>query len=397
VPDLSALKQTAQRVIEDASSDLRALSLDVHANPELNFEEQHAHDALTAFLEKRGFEVRRGAWEMPTAFQAVAGSGSPTIAVLCEYDALPEIGHACGHNLIAASGIAAGLALKESLGEGNGTVLVLGSPAEEGGGGKVYMVERGAFEGVDAAMMLHPAPRATAWPNIIAIQAMEVEFFGKNAHASAAPWEGTNALDALVVSYNAISMLRQQMPTDARVHGVIRNGGAKPNIIPDYTMAEFYVRAQTLPRLKDLQERVMACFEAGGKATGCRVEHRWIGRQYSDMVTNDVLANTYVENVRLLGRELPPRPQGPTAFSGSTDMGNVSYAVPSIHPMFNIDTGAGNHTPEFTSAAATHEAHQQMLFAAKALALTALDAYLEPGVLEQARKEFAERVSARQE
>jgi amidohydrolase len=340
-----------------------------------------------SFLEARGFDVRRGQWEMPTAFRAVAGSGSPTIAVLCEYDALPEIGHACGHNLIAASGIAAGLALKEALGEGIGTVLVLGSPAEEGGGGKVYMVERGAFEGVDAAMMLHPAPRSSAWPNIIAIQAMEVEFFGKNAHASAAPWEGTNALDALVVSYNAISMLRQQMPQDARVHGVIRKGGAKPNIIPDYTMAEV-----TVPRLEDLQERVVACFEAGAKATGCRVEHRWIGRQYSDMITNEALADAYTENVRLLGQELPPRPQGPVAFSGSTDMGNVSYVVPSIHPMFGIETEAGNHTPEFTAAAATPEAHEQMLFAAKALALTALDAYLEPQVLDKAHRQFAERV-----
>jgi len=219
--DLELLKTMACQVIDEASLELRNLSLGIHGKPELNFEEHHAHRLLTDFLSSKGFAVTRHAYEMPTAFQAVAGSGSPTIAVLCEYDALPGIGHACGHNLIAASGVAVGLALKAVLGDGNGTVVVLGSPAEEGGGGKIYLIERGAFKNVDAAMMLHPTPGDSAYPNVIAIQQLEIEFHGRNAHAAAFPWEGVNALDALVLSYNGISAMRQHLRPDVRVHGVI--------------------------------------------------------------------------------------------------------------------------------------------------------------------------------
>ena len=200
--DAGAMKQRVLETIDGVSEDLRALSLDIHAHPELNYEEMHAHQVLTDYLEQQGFEVERGAFGMATAFVARAGSGAPTIAVLSEYDALPGIGHACGHNLIAISGIASGLALKEALGEGNGTILVLGSPAEEGGGGKIEMIEAGAFEGIDAALMLHPAPGDGAWVNMNAIQPLSVEFFGRNAHAAATPWQGLNALDALVHAYN---------------------------------------------------------------------------------------------------------------------------------------------------------------------------------------------------
>jgi amidohydrolase len=387
--DLAEMKARARAVIQAHAKDLEALSLDIHAHPELNFREYHAHGLLAGFLERNGFTVARGAYEMPTAFCAVAGSGSPTVAVLCEYDALPEIGHACGHNLIAASGVAAGLALKETLGDGNGTVVVLGSPAEEGGGGKVFMIERGAFDGIDAAMMLHPSPNDGAWPTVNAIQTLEVEFFGRNAHAAARPHEGINALDAMIAAYNAVSMLRQQMTPDARVHGVITKGGVKPNIIPDHTAAEFYVRAADDAKLEDLKRRVLACFEGAATATGCRLEARWTGRPYSNLTTNAPLAECYVENARLLGKTLPPRGAGASG-GPSTDMGNVSHVVPSIHPMFAIPTEAGNHTPGFTAAAATPEAHEAMRTAATALAMTALDVFMRPEVLEAARKDFAE-------
>jgi amidohydrolase len=388
--DLEEAKSRVGQVIDDASKELRKLSLSIHGRPELNFEEHHAHATLTDYLEKKGFDVERGAFEMATAFQAVAGSGSPTIAVLCEYDALPGIGHACGHNLIAAAGVATGLALKETLAPGEGTVVVLGSPAEEGGGGKILLIERGAFEGVDAAMMAHPTPRDSAYMNVLAVDHINVEYRGTNAHAAAAPWEGVNALDALVLAYTSISAMRQQMlPTD-RVHGVITDGGVKPNIIPDYTAAEYYIRSRTRAELTTLRARVMGCFEGAATATGCTlsVTTKPDQRPYSDMVANDVLAVKYTENLGTFGVRLPSKQAVLGGPGGSTDMGDVSYVLPSIHPMFGIPTEAGNHTPGFTAAAATQEAHEAAMRAAKAMAMTALDAYFDAGVLEAAKAEF---------
>ncbi|MGE5595263.1 MAG: M20 family metallopeptidase [Hyphomicrobiales bacterium] len=348
---------------------------------------------MTGHLERHGFAVERSAYGMPTAFRATAGSGGPRIAVLCEYDALPEIGHACGHNLIAISGLAVGLALKETLPAGRGTVVVLGSPAEEGGGGKVLLLERGAFEGIDAAMMLHPAARDGAWANLIAREELHVEYFGRNAHAGASPWEGVNALDAMVMAYSAISAMRQQFrPTD-RVHGVITRGGAKPNIIPDHTEAEFYIRARYSRELDDLRRKVMGCFEGAATATGCRFEYSVPTPTYAEVVTNDVLAEAYCRNMQTFEVVLPSKQQQAGGIAGaSTDMGNVSYAVPSIHPSFAIPTEAANHTPPFTAAAATPEAHRATLRAATALAMTALDACLADGVLAEATREFRARM-----
>jgi amidohydrolase len=389
--DLATRKARAAQSIEAARHDLRSLSLALHARPELNFHEVHAHGLLTTFLEQRGFAVTRGAYGLPTAFQAVAGTGRPRVAILCEYDALPEIGHACGHNLIAAAGVAVGLALKEAVGAGDGTIVVLGSPAEEGGGGKIYLAERHAFDGVDAAMMLHPFPFSTVRPYVIAIHTLEVEFFGKAAHAAAMPHEGVNALDAMVLAYNGIAMLRQQLRADEMVHGIITNGGAKPNIIPDHTAGEFYVRARDDASLNALKDRVLACFEGAARATGCRLVSRWVGPQYSNLTTNAALADAYVENARAVGVEVAPGgDEGASAVPFSTDMGNISHLVPSIHPTFAIETRGGNHTPEFAEAAATEAAHIAMLDAAKALAMTALDVYYRPEVLDAARRDFRE-------
>jgi amidohydrolase len=325
---------------------------------------------------------------MDTAFVARSGSGGPTLAVFCEYDALPGIGHACGHNLIAASGVATGMALKAALGEGNGTVLVLGSPAEEGGGGKVKMIDAGALDGVQAAMMLHPSPRDMAWANVIAIEQYRVFYQGRNAHASAMPWEGVNALDAVVTAYQSISLMRQQLrPTD-RVHGVITEGGLKPNIIPDRTSAEYYIRARNARELEELRAKILPCFEAAATATACTVTIEPQGLPYTDLVNNDALCEAYAENMATLELQLPTKTQSLGGAGASTDMGNVSYVVPSIHPMFGIPTEAANHTPGFTAAAATPEAHRAMLRASTALALTALDCYLKPGLLETAKEEF---------
>lgn len=382
-------KKRAEAAIESADADLREISLNIHAHPELNFEEHHAHRLLTDYLETQGFEVTRSAFGMPTAFSAVAGSGSPRVAILCEYDALPEIGHACGHNLIAISGVAAALGVKAALQPGWGTVVVLGSPAEEGGGGKILLIERGAFDGVDAAMMLHPSPSSSAWGNLIALQQLQVDYYGRNAHAGSNPWTGVNALDAMVLAYSSISAMRQQIrPTD-RVHGVITQGGVKPNIIPDHTSAEFYIRSATVGQLDELRRKVTGCFEGAGTATGCRLELRAVGEPYSEVITNDVLAEAYCENMERIEVRLPTRADSNGLRGASTDMGNVSHLVPSIHPMFAIPTEAANHTPGFTVAAATREAHVATLKAAAGLAMTALDVLTNHDVLEAARREFA--------
>ncbi|HJP40177.1 MAG TPA: M20 family metallopeptidase [Dehalococcoidia bacterium] len=384
-----AKRALALKTIDRVSAELRELSLSIHETPELNFEEHHAHSRLTDFLESKGFRVERGAYEMSTAFEAVTGSGGPTLAVLSEYDALPGIGHACGHNLIAISGVAVGLALKEALGDSAGTVVILGSPAEEGGGGKICMIDRGAFESVDAAMMLHPAPHDSVWFQANAIQTIEVEYHGQNAHAGSAPWEGINALDAMISAFNNVSMMRQQLrPTD-RVHGVITDGGLKPNIIPHHTAAEFYIRSVNVKQLEELQEKVRACFTGAAEGTRCRLDFRLTGTPYSDVVVNDVMGKRYALHFRELGGTVPSKSSaGPSGFS--TDMGNVSYTVPSIHPMFAIPVsdGVGNHTPGFTACAATEKAHEASLRASKSLALTALDLFDDPALLAAAKDEF---------
>ncbi len=376
--------------IDEASGALRGLSLEIHSHPELNFEEHHAHKVLTDYLDGEGFEVVRGAYTMPTAFKAVAGNGGPTIAVISEYDALPVIGHACGHNLIAIAGIGAGVGLRAGLEGVPGTVVILGSPAEEGGAGKQILIEQGAFNGVDAALMAHPAPADSATPKVQALQALKVEYFGKNAHAAAMPWNGVNALDALVAGYNAVSMLRQQIKPTDRVHGIFTDAGLKPNIIPDYTAADYYVRSATMAELADLKAKVQAALESGALATGCRAEVTWVGRAYTDLVSNDPLASRYCAHMEELGLPVGKIPW----FGASTDMGNVSYVVPTIHPMFGIpcDPLNANHTAPFTEAAATEEAHERTIRVAKAMARAAYDAISQPALLQQLKQDFAANV-----
>jgi amidohydrolase len=391
---LEEARATALAAIDSAATDLRGLSLDIHEHPELAYEETHAHAAVADFLEQRRFSVERSAYGVDTAFRAVAGSGGPTIAVLCEYDALPGIGHACGHNLIATAGVATGLALEAALGEGNGTVVVLGTPAEERGGGKIDLIDAGAFADVDAAMMLHPSGgigagkvRTRGRPN--AIQSVFVTYQGRNAHAAGRPWDGLNALDALIHAFNGISLLRQQMRPTARVHGIITDGGKAPNIIPDETGAHFYVREISMPRLDELRPRVQACFEAAAMATGTELEARWQGHVYSDMLSSSPLAESYEEHAATLGMDVDPEPR---LGGGSTDMGNVTYVVPGIHPSFGIEADAANHTAGFTDAAATESAHAETLRAAKALALTALDLYSDEAKIAAAKAELADRL-----
>ncbi|XP_065913319.1 xaa-Arg dipeptidase-like [Dysidea avara] len=388
---MAELKARAIAEIEKYTDECKKISEEIWNNPELDFNEHKAHTLLTNFLEGKGFHVERSYLGIQTAFRATFGDEStgPNVCVICEYDALPEIGHACGHNLIAEAGIAAALGIKATLevyGAPKGLLTIMGTPAEEGGGGKIKLIEKGAFEKIDVAMMVHPSPANIVKSKTLSVMRLEVIFHGKAAHAAAFPWEGVNALDAAVMTYNSISMLRQQMKPTWRVHGIITNGGTKPNIIPELTKMEYYLRALTKGEVKELYDKVMACYEAAAKATGCTFEVTETTPFYEDVNANPTLSNLYESNAGNLGivfaKTDVPR--------GSTDMGNVSYVVPSIHPMYKIGDGTQtNHTREFTAITNTPEAHQNTLTAAKAISMTVVDVLTNPAVLEQIKKEFA--------
>ena len=386
------LKKLASDTVDSRSQDLFHLSNEIHKNPELAYDEHNAHDLLTNFLEKEGFTVERSYTGIETAFRATFGAGRPNVCVICEYDALPGIGHACGHNLIAEAGIAAGLGLKAALESGGapkGRVTVMGTPAEEGGGGKVYLIRNGAFDDVDLAMMVHPFPTSVARPAFVGRAQLEVTYTGKAAHAAAFPWEGVNALDAAVMAYTSISALRQQMKPTWRVHGVITNGGAKPNIIPEKSSMLYYIRAPTQPELKILVERITSCFKSAAVATGCQAEIKEPvrGPAYLDVNSNFTLSELYLKNITELG-VLDIKAAADVA--ASTDMGNVSYIVPSIHPGYAIGSGEVNHTREFTAVANTPEAHSATLTAAKAMAHTCIDVLTTEGLLEKIKNNLFE-------
>jgi amidohydrolase len=382
-----ALKARAAARVDAEREALLALSGRIHAHPELCFEEHRAAGWLTEYLESRGLKVERGAYALPTAFVARAGNGRPRIAVLCEYDALPGIGHACGHNIIAAAGAGAGVALAEVIAATGGSVVVLGTPAEEGGGGKVLMARAGAFAEVDAAMMIHPASLELIGMNVLSITAVEAEYRGRAAHAAAAPFAGINALDGLVTAYQAIAQLRQHIRPSERVHGIITDGGQKPNIVPERAAGLFYIRAANDKRLAKLRQRVEGCFHAGAQASGASVHLRQVGEDYSDMWTNAPLAAAYEANLAGLGRHVVEAPS--ELISGSTDMGNVSKLVPSIHPMVGIAPAhVALHTAEFATYAASPTGDRGVVDGAKALALTAIDLLCSAELLSAARAAF---------
>src|SRR3954468_1407830 len=268
--DGDALKQQVCDEVDRRADLLLDASHRIHAHPELGFEEHHAHDLLTSVLGDAGLDTERGAFDVPTAFRASAGGGDgPLVAVLCEYDALPDLGHACGHNVIASAGLGAALAAATVVDAAGGRLAVSGPPAEEGGGGKILMARRGAFEGVDAALMVHPADADLLAMSTIAIQQLVVQYEGKSAHAAAFPWEGRNALDAAVLGYVNVAALRQHMEPTERIHGIFTKAGDRPNIVPREAAAHWYVRSPTMASLEVLKGRVLTCLEAGATAAGC--------------------------------------------------------------------------------------------------------------------------------
>ncbi len=372
---VSEAKERARAVLERERSQLVELSHDIHDHPETAFEEHHAVERLAESLGAHGIEVREGICELPTAFSARAGSGPLRVAICAEYDALPGVGHACGHNIIAASALGATLALAEVADEVGISVELLGTPAEEGGGGKVLMLERGAFDDAHLAMMVHPWPNDRLAAQCLAVSHFDVHFEGKEAHASAAPYEGINAADAMIVAEVALGLLRQQFRPGDQAHGVILDGGKAANIIPAQVTGRFMCRARTIEGLEALEPRVRHCFEAGAFAAGAKVRFEELSPPYTHMESDPDLLAAYRANAEALGRSFAADDAGEPLPTASTDMANVSLRVPTIHPMIGIDAkGAVNHQHEFAAACVTPSADNALFDGALALAWTAIDA-----------------------
>jgi amidohydrolase len=364
----------ARERFESMRDVLVALSHRIHATPEVAFEEERAAAWCAETLDGAGFRVERGVHGLPTAFVARAGSGPLHVAFCAEYDCLPGIGHACGHNVIAAASVGAGIAAARVADDVGLTVSVVGTPAEERGGGKVLLLERGAFAGVHAALMVHPAPVDAVEPPTLAWSTFDVHYTGKSAHASAFPELGINAADALTVAQAAIGLLRQHMRRTDRVHGIVTDGGDAPNIVPAHAAATYIVRAQTLGELDDIRGRVVRCFEAGALATGSRLEIRPSGPDYADVRHDAAIAAIYRRNAEALGRSFPDLGVLLERAAASTDMGNVSQALPSIHPTIGIDSlPAVNHQPEFAAHCVRDAADRAVHDGGLALAWTAID------------------------
>jgi amidohydrolase len=373
---LESLKERARATVARDADELVALSHRIHDTPELGFEEVRASGWCAELLAGGGLAVETGICDLATALSATAGSGPLTVAICAEYDALPGIGHACGHNVIASAAVGAGRALAGLADDLGITVRVLGTPAEEGGGGKIFMLERGGFDGVNAAMMVHPAPGELDRMPCLAVEHFDVVYRGKEAHASAFPERGVNAADAMTVAQVAIGLLRQQAEEHDQVHGIVTLGGMAPNIIPALVTSKYYVRARSLEQLERWSPRVRRCFEAGAVATGASLEIVPQGPTYSEFETDEPMAALYKANAEALGRTFPP-PRG-RPMSGSTDMANVSLAIPAIHPMLGLDClPAVNHQPEFTAAAASPAADKAVVDGATAMAWTVIDLALD--------------------
>jgi amidohydrolase len=370
------VKSAAKERFQSARDGLIALSHRIHAHPELCFEEEKSSSWLCDSLADSGFKVEKGICDLPTAFRARAGSGPLHIAICAEYDSLPGIGHACGHNIIAASAVGAALAAAKVADEVGLTISVIGTPAEEVGNasGKILLLERGGFAGIHASMMVHPAPFDMVQAKIIAASMFEVHCTGKESHASAFPELGVNAADALTIAQTALGLLRQHIRSTDRIHGIVTNGGAAPNVVPAHTSAKYIIRSETLDQLADLRPKVYRCFEAGALATGAKLSITGGDKPYAEMRHNAPMAEFYRRNSEALGRSYPNMGEWETRPTGSTDMGNVSLAMPSIHPMIGINSlPAVNHQPEFTAHCITPDADKALEDGALAMAWTCID------------------------
>jgi len=371
---MSAARQAAAAAIARASDSLVALSHRIHASPETAWQEERAARWLAETLEDWGYQVIRGACDLPTAFIATVGDGPLHVGICAEYDALPGLGHACGHNIIASAAIGAALALAPLAGDLGLTVSLLGTPAEEGGGGKILMLDRGAFDGLHAAMMVHPGPADMGRAEAFAVEHSLVRYRGKAAHAAAYPELGVNAADAFTIAQVAIGLLRQQLPASVRVHGIVTSGGEAPNAIPDHTQGRWYIRAASLAELDLLEPKVRRCFEAGALATGCELQIEPESPRYSEFRNDDEMLALFVDNARGLGRPFSGTGSAGQMNRASTDMANVSLRLPAIHPYLGIDSlPAVNHQREFAAHCVSEAADRAVIDGATAMALTVID------------------------
>ncbi|MGE5630868.1 MAG: M20 family metallopeptidase [Caulobacteraceae bacterium] len=382
------MKEKIKNEIAKSMGELEHISEYIYMNPEEGYKEYKASAILSQSLEKHGFSVEKGIYGIETAFRGVYNSGKEGAKVffLCEYDALPGIGHGCGHNLIATMGLGAGIGLKSVIDEIGGTVVVLGTPAEETSGAKVEMVRRGEFKGAAAAMMVHPNPVTEESGSSLALEALRFEYTGKAAHAAAAPEEGINALDAVIMLYNGINALRQHVTSDVRIHGIITHGGTAPNIVPEFAAANFYVRAGKKEKRDEVVKKVIACAKAAALMTGAKLEISNFEESYNDLRTNKMLSDLFNTNLGDLG-EKEIRKAGISI--GSIDMGNVSNVVPAIHPWL----GLGNdklvlHTREFAECTLTEQGKKAIYKGACAMAMTAFDVIASEEVQKKIRQEF---------
>ncbi|MCB0082350.1 MAG: M20 family metallopeptidase [Caldilineaceae bacterium] len=390
-PSTAVLKERVCDYIDEIAPQLLQISHTIHANPEISFAEFESMKLLADTAEAFGYAVQRGVAGLETAFMAVsARTQGPTIAFIAEYDALPGLGHACGHNIIGTAATGAALAMQAIRSEVPGTVKLIGTPAEEGGGGKVIMAEYGVFDDLDAAMMIHPGTKAMTTRTTLASNKVKFEFFGKSAHAAAIPELGINALDACIQTYNNINALRQHLRPDVRIHGIITHGGDAVNVVPAYAAALFSVRAADSDYSFEVLEKVIRCAEAGALAAGATMKYEH-AMHYAQRLANPTLARLFGENIGRLGEDV--QEPAPGEKMGSSDMGNVSQIVPSIHPYVTIaPPGTGGHTPEFAQASISAWGDQALIRSAKAMAMTAVDLVTQPQLMQQAKDEFSDMV-----
>lgn len=382
--------------IDARHAEISSLNHRIHSNPELAYEEHKAHDAFVTHLRYLNFEVTPRAYGLDTAFSAEYGSGGRLVIYNAEYDALPGIGHACGHNLIASASFASFLGVAAALKRSGlpGRVRLLGTPAEEGGGGKLKLLAAGAYAGADASLMVHPGPghklsgpiRSVAYVRMLANVKMSVHFTGREAHAAIAPWDGVNALDAVCLSYNAISMLRQQIKPHERIHGVFRSAGDRPNVTPANCTVEYYVRSDTRAHAQQLWQRVEKCFQGAAIATGCEVRSEPLN-SYADVRPSAALCRAFVE---AMPSGTVHYDQPADILAGSTDMGDVTYACPGFHAAFGIDTkdGEANHTKGFAAVAGTEDSFERAVECGKGMALVGWEVLTDDGFAEQMRTEW---------
>jgi amidohydrolase len=407
--DLSKTKMLVGGKIESISPWIKEISHTLSRNPELGLAEHKAVTLLTSELEKNGFTVERDVAGLPTAFKASKGkAGEPTVGLIAEYDALPEIGHACGHNIIAASALGAAVGLSDFLEEVGGRIVVVGTPNEEGavaGGrgltdlesqirGKVKMVAEGAFNDIDAVIEVHPYTKTTLDASFLALTPVKVAFTGRPAHAAAAPEKGINALDAVILTFDGINALRQHLRSDARIHGIITEGGEAPNIIPERASALFYLRAADKNYLDEVLNKVRRCAEGAALATGASLSFQKSSYTLSNMLSNSILSKIFKENLSCLGERLEALEQH--EHLGSSDIGNVSQVVPTIHPLIRIGSkDLTIHSREFAEASASESGDRALILASKAIAFTCLDLFAQKELFNEMRMELQKSVQNR--